>query len=436
MVLTRFSVPALLVASLVSPAIAASEGTTFEFSTCGASGRTGPSQTQCNNAYQGTSLENKVEVVGEGIQEWTVPEDGTYRITALGSVGEPDKCSNGYSSGRGAVIQGNFALEKGETLNIVVGQTDRSGCLSNNDAGGGGSFVAEGKSYSSASPLIVAGGGGGAGAQDAGQDAEMATFGGDSVGMPGGTDGGGGEDGVYEYGKPGAGYVGNANGNDKNGVSQHARSFQNGALGSEAGECSISNSIGGFGGAGGGSDCGTAGSGGGGYSGGAAGCDFGDSECPDQDNGGGGGGSFIHAEAENPATSDGTWDTTGTEPHPVYTGDPESLDKFNSGPGYVKVKLVQGSGPGFCNFRGPRNQCVSNQTNFLSQSSFDVSSALLVEPSAVFQSSLSQPLINVSNSTRLSGEWRGGFEVSSSSSPVIGAGASLEPGEEDIVIGK
>lgn len=77
-----------------------------------------------------------------------------------------------------------------------------------------------------------------------------------------------------------------------------------------------------------------------------------------------------------------------------------------------------------------------NQTDFLSQSSFDVSSALVVESSAVFESSLPQPLINVSNSTRLSGEWRGGFEISSSSSPVIGAGASFKPGEEDIVIGK
>ena len=422
MVLTRFSVPALLIASLVSPAIAASEGTTFEFSTCGASGRTGPSQTQCNNAYQGTNLEDQVEVVGEGIQEWTVPEDGTYRITAAGAQGGSyniPEYNNGGAGGKGAVSEVEIELKEGSDLSILVGQrgeTIDSGDQYQGAGGGGGAFVVASSDFSRSdiSDIIAVGGGGsGAGGGSGPNPGQPAVYSRTAPGgiersadrafdcASGGSNGNAGKKSTVnrQQSIPGAGFLESTS---------TAKSFVDGGTGGENG-ASFPSGFGGFGG----------GSGGGERKGGA-------------------GGGFSGGGSCSSESSAGDFGTLGSGSSYVKPGavNLSATSRLNSGPGYVKVKLVQGSGPGFCDFRGPRNQCISNQTNFLSQSSFDVSSALLVEPSAVFQSSLPQPFINVSNSTRLSGEWRGGFEVSSSSSPVIGAGASFEPGEEDIVIGK
>jgi hypothetical protein len=427
-VLTRFSVPALLVASLVSPAIAASESTAFEFSTCGASGRTGPSQTQCNNAYQGTSLENRVEVVGEGIQEWSPPETDLYNVTCAGAKGGDDGRSQG---GRGAVISAEIELNGSKTYRILVGQ--EGGYAENTrgvaGAGGGGTFIVR---KSDQQPIMVCGGGGGVSyiidpeafevSTKKGLDASFTESGRDGTENPdswnpvgqGGSNGNGGEKIKYSGGG-GGGLLSDGSGISGDGkayAGEGGESFLNGGAGGINREFSggfVEDKLGGgFGGGAGAAiheNYEVNAGGGGGYSGGGGGATRAGS--------GGGGGSFVLDKALN-RTNIG----------------------YNTRDGYVEVNP---SGPpkiSICNFRGPRNQCVSNQTNFLSQSSFDVSSALLIKPSAVFQSSLPQPFINVSNSTRLSGEWRGGFEVSSSSSPVIGAGASFEPGEEDIVIGK
>ena len=55
---------------------------TYTFTNCGQTGRTGPSQSQCNSAYSGTNLDGQVNVNG-GIQEWVVPYSGTYAIEVL-----------------------------------------------------------------------------------------------------------------------------------------------------------------------------------------------------------------------------------------------------------------------------------------------------------------------------------------------------------------
>src|SRR5688572_4112211 len=59
---------------------------TYTFTTCGNSGRFGPSQTQVNNTYTNTNLMNAVVSVN-GVQTWTVPQTGNYRITAAGAQG-------------------------------------------------------------------------------------------------------------------------------------------------------------------------------------------------------------------------------------------------------------------------------------------------------------------------------------------------------------
>ena len=48
-----------------------------EFNNCGASGRSGPSQGNCDSSYSSSTLAGEVSV-SSGYQYWTVPSDGTY----------------------------------------------------------------------------------------------------------------------------------------------------------------------------------------------------------------------------------------------------------------------------------------------------------------------------------------------------------------------
>ncbi len=125
---------------------------TFTFTNCGQTGRTGPSQSQCNSSYG-----PGVVTVVNGIQEWTVPPNiSTIEIEAWGAQGGTSTVYNN-AGGRGAYVKGTFQVTPGQVLRILVGQQGAN----NNTApsGGGGSFVAT----SNNTPLIVAGGGGGAG---------------------------------------------------------------------------------------------------------------------------------------------------------------------------------------------------------------------------------------------------------------------------------
>jgi hypothetical protein len=94
------------------------------------------------------------------IVTYTVPETGTYRITAFGAQGGSASFSSGSINvvgpgGRGAEIGGDFSLTAGEMLEIAVGGAGGSG----DGGGGGGSFVVGPGN----TPLVIAGGGGGGG---------------------------------------------------------------------------------------------------------------------------------------------------------------------------------------------------------------------------------------------------------------------------------
>ena len=61
--------------------------TSHTFTNAGATGRYGPTLTQCRNAYNVTWDGNTsfFNVVTQGIQTWTVPSNGTYEIEAKGA---------------------------------------------------------------------------------------------------------------------------------------------------------------------------------------------------------------------------------------------------------------------------------------------------------------------------------------------------------------
>ena len=75
---------------------------TLTFTNASATGNTGPTQSQINSAYSGTTLDGKVTVNTQGIQEWTVPYTMTYTIEAWGPEG------GGTDAGKGARMKGDF----------------------------------------------------------------------------------------------------------------------------------------------------------------------------------------------------------------------------------------------------------------------------------------------------------------------------------------
>ena len=166
------------------------------FTSLRVTGKEGPKD--IGNHYTGQDHDGQVKM-SRGIQQWTVPFTGQYRIETVGASGGYDtESSTQYREyrGRGARMAGTFNLSKGEIIQILVGQ---EGGIRNNgrgSGGAGGTFVVRGNN----TPLIVAGGGGGLRAvisRHQGCDANTNTSGNRGhKSWPGGSDGNGGMAGI------------------------------------------------------------------------------------------------------------------------------------------------------------------------------------------------------------------------------------------------
>lgn len=263
-------------AATVSVAPETSWTATRTFTNCGQTDYRGPSQAQCDSAYAGTALAGEVTLT-RGVQAWTVPSDGDYRITAVGARGAAG--ASAYLGGRGARMQGVFSLTAGEVIFILVGQQGTGQSSESNGGGGGGTFVVD----STRSPLLVAGGGGGtrAAVYQNGCDATTSTSGTTASGSAEthsctartSTPGYGGIMSSSSWGAGGGGYYGDgAADSSSSWGTMGGKAFTAGGEGGEAGvggTCGTS-AHGGFGGGGTGNGC-YGGGGGGGYSGGDGG---------------------------------------------------------------------------------------------------------------------------------------------------------------------
>ncbi len=137
------------------------------FTSAGRSGPLPPSAQALRTAYSSDwSDDPTLFEVTSGIQTWTVPATGSYKLEVAGARGGKPNSSSGVVPdsyrGKGAIMEGTFDLVKGQQLRIVVGQEGLENIEGNRanggGPGGGGSFVwLQGAS----NPLIVAGGGGG-----------------------------------------------------------------------------------------------------------------------------------------------------------------------------------------------------------------------------------------------------------------------------------
>ncbi|CAL8099717.1 unnamed protein product [Orchesella dallaii] len=103
--------------------------TAYKFSTCNNTGRSGPSQEQCDAAYNGTLLENEIKIdsARNGVQIWHVPESKSYTLIAKGASGGRGALLNQMTS-HGSIVKTTMLLRKGEKIYILVGQEGISGC--------------------------------------------------------------------------------------------------------------------------------------------------------------------------------------------------------------------------------------------------------------------------------------------------------------------
>jgi hypothetical protein len=203
-------------------------------------------------------------------QTWTVPGTGKYRITATGARGGTASSQTQVAGGCGAEMSGEFVLQQGDTLNILVGQKGTTTPYSG--GGGGGSFVAS----QSGAPLLVAGGGGGVRSGATVNGRHGSTLPGGVAGsvsssytssfVAGGTNGSGGAR-ASSYGSGGGGWSGNGAADGSYG--EGGFSYLSGAKGGFGRSCG-GLAHGGYGGGGAGNGC-YGGGGGGGYSGGGGG---------------------------------------------------------------------------------------------------------------------------------------------------------------------
>ena len=301
------------------------------FTSCGVTGRVGPTLAQMRAAYS-TTWDEDVRYLNQGAfqgyQDWTVPVSGIYELDVRGAGGFEG--SGIGVTGRGARITGRLTLTKGEIITIVVGQRGEAPTsLALAGGSGGGTFVVR---KAGDQPLIIAGGGSADHGTVSGRDGVLTTEGGrSSSNAAGGSDGSGGPS---AGGRSGGGGGFNSRGQDTLfGVAAAEKgggSFRDGLVQVDNGARIGGN--GGFGG--GGSTDGTnegQSGGAGGYSGGA-----GARTLSTADNVGGGGGSFISPIVTNVGTSTGTYENISTFGGTAIT----NLNSYNIGDGAVIVTLV------------------------------------------------------------------------------------------------
>ena len=127
--------------------------TSHKFTNADATGSNGPTLQQVRNKYNVTWANTYINMNNNGIQLWTVPVTGSYKIRAVGASAS-NKNETTVEVGKPADMTGTFLLNQGDVIKILVGQTGWLGSTTRPGwGGGGGTFVV--KDFD---PLIVAGG--------------------------------------------------------------------------------------------------------------------------------------------------------------------------------------------------------------------------------------------------------------------------------------
>lgn len=137
------------------------------FTNASASGRSGPSLSQCRSAYSSTTWAGNSDYFSlynstQGYQLWTVPATATYSFVVAGAAGG----SGTQSAGSGISISATYNLTQGDKLIIIVGQQGNATSGANQGGGGGGGTFVIKYDNATTTLLFAAGGGGGGGVLD------------------------------------------------------------------------------------------------------------------------------------------------------------------------------------------------------------------------------------------------------------------------------
>lgn len=322
---------------------------THTFTTCGQTGRVGPTQAQMRSAYDTSANGNWDETyisqgAFQGYQDWTVPVSGIYEFDVYGAAGVDG--SGGAAPGQGARVRGRVSLTKGEIITIACGQ--RGVAAGTWGGSGGGTFVVR---KTGNEPLFVAGGGSADANTTNGRNGVLTQIGGTS--SSGATQG----TALSFGGRSAGGRSGGGGGFNGRGENSTVGDFGGGSF-LDGLTMSTNTRAGGYGGFGGGgqSDGNNAGQsgGGGGYSGGPG------ARTTVANAAGGGGGSFIISSATNVATSTGLFDGVSTFNGAAIT----NLGAFNNGEGQVVLSLISSFTTG--NSVHPTAFDADNNTNAIS----------------------------------------------------------------------
>jgi hypothetical protein len=226
--------------------------TSHTFTNANAVGYAGPTLSAARASYSTTWDDAYLNMTTNGIQKWTVPATGSYRIEVSGASSVRQYFSGNFSSkaGRGASFASNVSLTAGQEVDILCGQlpTNVGGLVTSYNGGtygtsgeifnggGGGTFV-----YNSSTASLLLAAGGGASERSSNSGSTQATMdassnfsgnGNDGLGGSGGSGGFGGQDNNNTTdGTAGAGYQGDGS---TGGSSSYtlAKSFLNGGEGS------------------------------------------------------------------------------------------------------------------------------------------------------------------------------------------------------------
>jgi hypothetical protein len=91
--------------------------------------------------------------------------------------------------------------------------------------------------------------------------------------------------------------------------------------------------------------------------------------------------------------------------------------------------------PTICDTRGQNNECILNEEQQLEPESYNISSIFISETSANINALKGQAVLDISNSSFISGLWHGSFYLNTSN-PVLEPGASFKPEKGRIILGR
>lgn len=361
-----------------------------------------------------------------GSHTWDVPSHVTEAEVLVVGGGGGGGATRGGGGGAGEVLYKNVDVSENNTIAITVGSGGSGGTNpGDGSCGYGARNNAENGEKSEFGNLVAEGGGGGAPHGCDGKDG--------ASGGGGGTDYGNGGSSTSENGNPGgdadvncgrSGLAGGGGGAGEKGTTSICSDgyieqpgdggdgvYYGDKFGDEYGE------NGWFGGGGGGGHEGRT-----------------DISGEVRESYGGKGGA-----GDSAAPSDGQTSSANGKDAMENTGggggggNYETGSGGNGGSGIVIVKY-QSEIP-ICDRRGTLNECISNQTHNVSSKIFDITSIFQVEEEGSFDSLYGQGTIKVTNSSLLSGTWKGSFEILSRQVKVK-PGARFTPENGRIIIGK